>query len=549
MVVGAFNQVQQSLRWFVDNTGAIADWRATLAAGDELPPGAARSRRRRSRRRPHRATRGRRRTASRSTRSGSRPGTAASPSTRRASRSAPASACSSSASPARGAPASSSRSPGSGAAGSGRISVPPDADVAYLTQRPFLPSGSLRAALTSNGTAHATTSCAPRCERGGLDNLAGSLDHVGALGPGPRRRRAGAAGLRAAAARPTEVADLRRGPGPAGRRQPPDPPVDPDARARGERNHQHLAAPGADRLLRQGGGADHAAGARRSRICAGTGRCARRWRGSAASRAAALADFGREAGTAETRAAGRLANRYPPELRLFDRGGRRLDEVTFHPAYHELMRFGIGAGYAALAWDGAAGGHVAHAAMVYLEPGRARGLLPDDDELCRGPGAGGRSGGGRDLGAAAPQPALRRRGAPRCGEGGRDGRHGDDREAGRLGRARQQHPGRAGRRRLAALRPQVVLLGADVGRLPDPGAGAGRPQLLSGAALDARRRAQRAQAGAAEGQARQPGPTPRPRSSITAPRRRSSARKAPACAPSSRWCTTPGSTPRWRRPG
>ncbi|MGC1860987.1 MAG: ABC transporter ATP-binding protein/permease [Methylocystis sp.] len=30
MAVGAFNQVQQSLRWFVDNFGAIADWRATL---------------------------------------------------------------------------------------------------------------------------------------------------------------------------------------------------------------------------------------------------------------------------------------------------------------------------------------------------------------------------------------------------------------------------------------------------------------------------------------------------------------------------------------
>ena len=30
MVVGAFNQVQSSLRWFVDNTGSIADWRATL---------------------------------------------------------------------------------------------------------------------------------------------------------------------------------------------------------------------------------------------------------------------------------------------------------------------------------------------------------------------------------------------------------------------------------------------------------------------------------------------------------------------------------------
>lgn len=30
MAVGAFNQVQQSLRWFVDNFGVIADWRATL---------------------------------------------------------------------------------------------------------------------------------------------------------------------------------------------------------------------------------------------------------------------------------------------------------------------------------------------------------------------------------------------------------------------------------------------------------------------------------------------------------------------------------------
>lgn len=30
VVIGAFNQVQQALRWFVDNTAAIADWRATL---------------------------------------------------------------------------------------------------------------------------------------------------------------------------------------------------------------------------------------------------------------------------------------------------------------------------------------------------------------------------------------------------------------------------------------------------------------------------------------------------------------------------------------
>ncbi len=30
LIVGAFNQVQQSLRWFVDNFSSIADWRATL---------------------------------------------------------------------------------------------------------------------------------------------------------------------------------------------------------------------------------------------------------------------------------------------------------------------------------------------------------------------------------------------------------------------------------------------------------------------------------------------------------------------------------------
>jgi putative ATP-binding cassette transporter len=30
MVIGAFNQVQQALRWFVDNFPQIADWRATL---------------------------------------------------------------------------------------------------------------------------------------------------------------------------------------------------------------------------------------------------------------------------------------------------------------------------------------------------------------------------------------------------------------------------------------------------------------------------------------------------------------------------------------
>ena len=71
--------------------------------------------------------------------------------------------------------------------------------------------------------------------------------------------------------------------------------------------------------------------------------------------------------------AGRLAGAHPPEARPFDAAGRRLDEVRFHPAYHELMALGLGAGYASVAWDGTRGGHVAHAALVYLmtqvEPG------------------------------------------------------------------------------------------------------------------------------------------------------------------------------------
>ncbi|WP_299652242.1 acyl-CoA dehydrogenase family protein [uncultured Tateyamaria sp.] len=84
-----------------------------------------------------------------------------------------------------------------------------------------------------------------------------------------------------------------------------------------------------------------------------------------------LSDYGAALGQSETRATGRSANRHGPELQLFDSGGRRLDEVTFHPAYHEMMTLSQEAGYAATAWDG--GSHVAHAAMVYLasqvEPG------------------------------------------------------------------------------------------------------------------------------------------------------------------------------------
>ena len=50
-------------------------------------------------------------------------------------------------------------------------------------------------------------------------------------------------------------------------------------------------------------------------------------------------------GRAETLRLGELfANRNPPVLRSHDRFGNRIDEVEFHPAWHELMRIGISHG-------------------------------------------------------------------------------------------------------------------------------------------------------------------------------------------------------------
>lgn len=65
--------------------------------------------------------------------------------------------------------------------------------------------------------------------------------------------------------------------------------------------------------------------------------------------------------------AGHLANQYPPVLHVFDRFGQRIDEVEFHPAYHELMHLGLSHEIHSLPWqDGEPAGHVIHAALIYL---------------------------------------------------------------------------------------------------------------------------------------------------------------------------------------
>jgi putative acyl-CoA dehydrogenase len=61
------------------------------------------------------------------------------------------------------------------------------------------------------------------------------------------------------------------------------------------------------------------------------------------------------------------ADENPPKLRTHDRFGNRIDEVDFHPAWHELLRLSVEHGLHALPWrEPKPGAHVARAAMFML---------------------------------------------------------------------------------------------------------------------------------------------------------------------------------------
>jgi len=80
-----------------------------------------------------------------------------------------------------------------------------------------------------------------------------------------------------------------------------------------------------------------------------------------------LVELGSLAGGQDAQTWGRLANEYPPRLRAYDRFGRRIDEVEFHPAYHELMRAGMEYGLHAAPWAGAeANAHLLRAVKFYV---------------------------------------------------------------------------------------------------------------------------------------------------------------------------------------
>ncbi|MGW4486268.1 acyl-CoA dehydrogenase family protein [Amycolatopsis sp. NPDC004368] len=78
-------------------------------------------------------------------------------------------------------------------------------------------------------------------------------------------------------------------------------------------------------------------------------------------------ELGRLAGGEQAQEWGRLVNENEPVLRTHDRFGHRIDEVEFHPYWHELMKVAVSHGLQGAPWrDSRAGAHAARAAKMYV---------------------------------------------------------------------------------------------------------------------------------------------------------------------------------------
>ncbi len=77
--------------------------------------------------------------------------------------------------------------------------------------------------------------------------------------------------------------------------------------------------------------------------------------------------LGEAAGSTDVIELARLANEHSPVLRTHDRHGHRIDEVEFHPAWHQLMTTAVRHGLHAAPWASSEpGAHVARAAKFYV---------------------------------------------------------------------------------------------------------------------------------------------------------------------------------------
>jgi putative acyl-CoA dehydrogenase len=65
-----------------------------------------------------------------------------------------------------------------------------------------------------------------------------------------------------------------------------------------------------------------------------------------------LSALGARLGSADMQTHARLANTHTPQLHSHDRFGRRVDQVEFHPSYHELMKLATSAGLHGTPWTG-----------------------------------------------------------------------------------------------------------------------------------------------------------------------------------------------------
>lgn len=83
-----------------------------------------------------------------------------------------------------------------------------------------------------------------------------------------------------------------------------------------------------------------------------------------------LDGLGRFVLTAEAQDLARLANTETPKLKTYDRQGRRIDLVEFHPAYHALLRRSVALGLHSSVWENGATEtgkrHQVRAARFYL---------------------------------------------------------------------------------------------------------------------------------------------------------------------------------------
>ncbi|MEM7113838.1 MAG: acyl-CoA dehydrogenase family protein [Chloroflexota bacterium] len=80
-----------------------------------------------------------------------------------------------------------------------------------------------------------------------------------------------------------------------------------------------------------------------------------------------LARFGQLMGGDDLFHKAHMANRYPPELKAFDRYGMRVNQVEYHPAYHDLLQTAIENEVHSFPWTHQrTGGQVILAALVYL---------------------------------------------------------------------------------------------------------------------------------------------------------------------------------------